>query len=196
MKTLKSWFFAVFACTAISSQANADVLMVGSLGGVHDVNSVTPLKSSDSLGSTSVENQANSSRVRSLFVSGSLINKSSTGFWLISQCVRRDTAPQPQKAEINQLTSHGHGITPIAPDGTEVRPISTFATFVQIFQSHNESGVVQSSVHRDDEIVPRTSNMTLIGMFAFTLAGITAFISVSRNEFFGLTANFHRSRRV
>jgi len=196
MKTLKSWIFAVFACTVISSQANADVLMVDSLGGAHDVNSVKPLKSFDGLDSTSVETQANSSRARSLFVSGSLINKGSTGAWLISQCVRRDTASQPRKAEVNQLTSHGRGVTPIPPAGTETTPISTFANFVHNFQSRNESGVVQSSVHRGDEIVPRTSNMTLIGMIAFTLAGITAFISVSRNDIFGLTPSPCCSRGV
>lgn len=196
MKTSKSWVVSIVVCSVIASQANADVLMVGPLERVSNVNALRPLRSFDGDCNRAVENQANSSRVRSLFVSGSLINRSSMGSWLIAQCVRRDTATQPKKTEINQSIGRRREITPIPATGTEVRPISTFDNFVHKFRGRNESDVVETSVRHGDEIVPRTSNMTLIGLFVLTLAGITAAISVSRNGLLGITANFRRSRRV
>ena len=196
MKTLKSWVVAVLACSAITSHANADVLIVGALADVSHYNAVRQVKSCDGRGNTPVETQTNPSRMRAIFVSGSLINSSSMGSWLMAQCVRRDTATQPKKTEINQSIGRRREITPIPATGTEVRPISTFDNFVHKFRGRNESDVVQTSVRHGDEIVPRTSNMTLIGLFALTLAAITAVISVSRNGLLGITANFRRSRRV
>ena len=170
MKVLNSWVAAVVACSAIASQANADVLMVGAPGGASDAIEASNLKSSNDVGNAAVENQQSSSQVRPVFVSGSLINKSSTGAWLMAQGVRRNGAAQPQKVDMNLLASGGHGITPIPPAGTEMRAISTFAQFAQMFKPTTDIGEVQALIGEDGEIVPKTSNMTLIGLFTFSLA--------------------------
>ncbi len=190
MKALNSWVAVVVASSAIASQASADVLMVGA----PDVNAVNQQKSFDEVGDVAIESQESSSRVRPVFVSGSLINKSSTGAWLMAQSVRRDGAARPQKVEMNLLAGRGHGITPIPPDGTEVRAISTFAQFAQMFKPTSDSSEVQALLDDDGEIVPKTSNMTLIGLFTFSLAGITAVISASRRGFFGRTTRQRRAR--
>jgi hypothetical protein len=172
MKALNSWVAAVVTCSAIASQANADVLMAGSFDAASNSNS--NLNSPDAVGH---ENRNSS---RPVFVPGSLINKTSTGAWLMAESVRRDAVARPRKVEMNLLAGR---ITPIPPAGTELRAISTFAQFAQMFKPTN-NGEVQAMVGDEDEVEPRTSNMTLIGLFTFSLAGITAVISASRRGFF------------
>ena len=198
MKALNSWVAAVVTCSAIVSQANADVLMLGSQDGARDVSAASHQNSFDVVVNTADENQRNSNRVRPVFVSGSLINKTSTGAWLMAQSIRRDGTPRKPKVDLNLLAGRGHGITPIPPAGSEMRPISTFAQFAQLFKpaagSQYNTGEVQVMLGDDGEIVPKTSNMTLIGLFTFSLAGITAVISASRRGFFGRTPRQRRAR--
>ena len=195
MKALNSWIVAVVTCSAFAGQANADVHMVGVYDGFPGVNAVRGPQSIDGVEVAAAETQLSSSREQSLFVPGSLINKTSTGAWLLAQSVRQETATQRPKVEMNQLASRGPVITPIPPVGTEVRPISTFAYFVQAFKSHNESSVAQSTVYNDEVIFPRTSNMTLIGLLTVILIGLSALISVSRQRMFGLNAYLLRSSK-
>lgn len=198
MKALKSWVAAVVTCSAIAGQANADVLMLSSQDGAHDVNAFGQQNSLGRVVNVAAENQENSNRVRPVFVSGSLINKSGTGAWLMAQSSRRNVTPRKPQVEMNLLSGRVHGITPIPPAGTEIRPISTFAQFAQMFKpatgSQSDNGEVQVMLGDGDEIVPKTSNMTLIGLFTFSLAGITAVISASRRGFFGRTPRQRRAR--
>ena len=201
MKAMNSWIVAVVTCSAFAGQANADVHMVGVYDGFPGVNAVRGPQSIDGVegaaaaAAAAAETQLSSSREQPLFVPGSLINKTSTGVWLLAQSVRQETATQRPKVEMNQLASRGPVITPIPPVGTEVRPISTFAYFVQAFKSHNESSVAQSTVYHDEVIFPRTSNMTLIGLLTVILIGLSALISVSRQRMFGLNAYRLRSSK-
>ena len=168
--------------------------MVGAPDGAGDINAVSNLKSFDDVGNAVVEAQKSLSQVRPVFVSGSLINKSSTAAWLMAQGVRRDSAAQSRKVDMNLLASGGHEITPIPPAGTEMRAISTFAQFAQMFKPTSDDGEVQALLGEEGEIIPKTSNMTLIGLFTFSLAGITAVISASRRGFFGRTPRQRRAR--
>ena len=199
MKALNSWITAVVTCSAMVGQANADVFMLASGDGGRGVNAVANLKLFDRAGHAPVDNQRESSQVRPVFVPGSLIDKASTASKLMAQSVRRENAAVSQKVSLIQLAGcRGHQITPIQPVGAETRPISTFAQFVQLFESapgsHDGRDAVLAMDGDDDEIIPKTSNMTLIGLFAFSLAGITAVISASRRGFFGPTEHQRRSR--
>ena len=190
MKFLNSWISAAVVCSVVASQANADVLMLASGDDARDTVAVTNLNSFSSVGDTIVENQRDTSRASSVFVPGSLINKSSQGAWLMTQSVQHNNAARPQQAPLMTLASRDHKITPIAPLGTETQPVSTFAQFVQIFKpshnSHMGSEPVQAMVH--PEITPKTSNMSLIGLFASGLAGVTGLITASRRGLFSRTA--------
>ncbi len=185
MKFLNSWIAAAVVCSVVASQANADVLM--SVSGDDARNSVaaTNLNSFSGVGNTIVENQRDTSRTSSVFVPGSLINKSSQGAWLMTQSVQHNNAARPHQSPSMALAGRDLKITPIAPFGTETRPVSTFAQFVQIFKpSQNgdmRSEPVQAMVHA--EITPKTSNMSLIGLLASGLAGVTGLITVSRRGF-------------
>ncbi len=184
MRTMKSWVTAVVACSAIASQADADVFMVGSFAETRDRGA---LVSSDV---TDRESVGSTSRLRAVFVSGSLINKRSTGSWLMSQCVRRGVAAEPRQDEAKRFPGRGQQVTPVPPAGTESQPISTFAHFAQQFKSNRDVGADQAASRDAAEIVPSTSNMTLIGLFAFALAGVTAFIGVGRKVFSGSPTTF------
>ena len=198
MKALKSWVAAVVTCSAIASQANADVLMLGVSDGARDANTESHVQPLNGAGIAADENQRSSHRANPIFVPGSLINKTSTGAWLMAQSVRRDDTSRTPNVEARLLAVCGHEITPIPPEGTEMRAISTFAQFAQMFKptasSFDDSGEIQAMLGDDDEIVPKTSNMTLIGLFTFSLAGITAVISASRRGFFGRTPRQRRAR--
>ncbi len=182
MKFLNSCISAVVVCSVVASQANADVLMLASGNGARDTVAVTNLNSFDGVGNTIVESQRDTSRAASVFVPGSLINKSSQGAWLMTQSVRHYNAPRPHQASLMTLAGADHKITPIPPVGTELRPVSTFEQFVQIFNGHKDSEPVQAMVN--GEINPKTSNMSLVGLLATGLAGITGLITVSRRAFF------------
>ena len=198
MKAFNSWVAAVVACSAIATQANADVLMAGSVGVSSGAHAEGEVQYSNGVNNVAVKNQQKPNRVHPVFVSGSLINNTNTGAWLMAQSVRRDGAARPQKAEMNLLAGGGQRITPIPPAGTEMRAISSFEQFVQLFTpssgSHVDSGEFQAMVGDEDEIAPKTSNMTLIGLFTFSLAGITAVISASRRGLFGRTPRQRRAR--
>lgn len=182
MKFLNSCFSAVVVCSVVASQANADVLMLASGNDARDTVAVTNLNSFGDVGNSFVESQQETSRAASVFVPGSLINKSSQGAWLMTQSVRHTNAPRPNQASSMTLAGTDHKITPIPPVGTEFRPVSTFEQFVQIFNGHKDSDAVHAMVN--GEITPKTSNMSLIGMLATGLAGITGLITVSRRAFF------------
>ena len=186
MKFLNSWISAVVVCSVVASQANADVLMLASGNDARDTAAVTNLNSFGSVGSTNVESQRDSSRAASVFGPGSLINKSSQGAWLMTQSVRHNNARRPHQASLMTLVGTDHRITPIPPVGTEIRPVSTFEQFVQIFNGHKDSETVQAMVNGD--ITPKTSNMSLIGLLASSLAGVTGLITVSRRGLFRRTA--------
>ncbi len=186
MKFLNSWISAVVVCSVVASQANADVLMLASGNEARNTVAATNLNSFDGVGNAFVENQRDTSRSASVFVPGSLINKSSQGAWLITQSVLHDNSAHPLKASLTTLSGADHKITPIPPLATEIRSVSTFAQFVQIFKpsqnSHNNNEPVQAMVNV--EITPKTSSMALIGLLASGLAGITGLITVSRRGFF------------
>ena len=190
MKFLNSWIFAVAVCSVVASQANADVLMIAS--GVDACNTVkvTNLNSFGGVGNTIVETQRDTSRAASVFVPGSLINKSNQGTWLMTQSVQHDNAARPHQAPLMMLASRDHKITPIAPFGTETHPVSTFAQFVQIFKPSvdrlNNNEPVQAMVN--GEMTPKTSNVSLIGLLASGLVGITGLITASRRGFFSRKA--------
>ncbi len=194
MKALNSWVAAAITCSAIASQANADVLMLASGEGADEQAVVTDLKPFESVGNFAGKNQQESSPVRPVFVPGSLINNSTQGAWLMSQANRPDNVARSPKVSVIQLTSRAHGITPIPPADTESRPISTFAHFVQMFKSPANGDAAQVASTDDDEVAPKTSNMTLIGLFTFSVAGITAVISASRRGYFGRTPRQRRAR--
>lgn len=179
MNTLISRIAAFVVCTAVASQASADVLMAGSLGGDPDGSVVRPMMFGDQ-GVAPVKHCFNSIPNRPIFVAGSLISHSRAGAWLISQGVRRDGRNQPQKADVGLPAGHGQRITPVPPSESSRQPVSTFAQFVQKLKNHSERGGVEAIVSNRDGVVPRTSSMTLIGLIAVALAGITAFISVTR----------------
>lgn len=198
MKVLNSWIAAVVACSAIASQANADVFLLASEGGACDVNAVNHLKPFDDVGGVPIETQQTPIRVCPVFVPGSLINKTGTAAQLMAQSVKSDNAARSKNVEMIRLAGRHHAITPIPAAWSESRPISTFAQFVQLFESapgaRGDRDAVQAMGGDDDEIVPKTSNMTLIGLFTFSVAGITAVISASRRGYFGRTPRQRRAR--
>ena len=104
----------------------------------------------------------------------------------MTQSVRHNNARRPHQASLMTLVGTDHRITPIPPVGTEIRPVSTFEQFVQIFNGHKDSETVQAMVNGD--ITPKTSNMSLIGLLASSLAGVTGLITVSRRGLFRRTA--------
>ncbi len=187
MKFLNLWIPAVVVCSVFASQANADVLMLTTGNESRDNVAATNLNSFGSVGNTIVESQRDTSRAASVFVPGSLINKSSQGAWLMTQSVRHDNTVHSQKVSSITFAGHGRKITPIPP---EIRPVSTFAQFVQIFKatedSLNNNEPVQAMANV--EITPKTSSMPLIGLLATGLAGITGLFTVSRRGFFSRKA--------
>ena len=78
-------------------------------------------------------------------------------------------------------------ITPIPASEADDAPISTFSQFVQLFKSTAgvESDPTATVSEITGEILPKASNMTLIGLFAFGIAGTFSVISVSRIGIFG-----------
>ncbi|MEI8017194.1 MAG: hypothetical protein WCH39_03290 [Schlesneria sp.] len=190
MKFLKSWIFAVAVCSVVTSQANADVLMLASGIDARDTVAATNLNSFGAVGNTVVENQRDTSRATSVFVPGSLINKSNQATWLITQSVQHDNTARPHQAQLMTLAGRDHKITPIARFETESRPVSTFAQFVQIFKPSvdrlNNNEPVQATVN--GEMTPKTSNVSLIGLLASGLVGITGLITASRRGFFSRMA--------
>ena len=193
MKALNSWVAAAITCSAIASQASADVVMFSETSA--DEQAVaTGLLPIEGTANIAVKNPQESIPVRPVFVPGSLINKSNQGAWLMSQTGRPGNDARLPKASLIQLAGRGHGITPSPPAGTESRPISTFSQFVQLVKSSTNGDVVASVSADDDDVAPKTSNMTLIGLFTFSLAGITAVISASRRGYFGRTPRQRRAR--
>ena len=89
-----------------------------------------------------------------------------------------------------QLCATSKGITPVPDNGADIVPISTFSHFVQLVKS--TAGVESDATERVSEItrgiLPTTSNMTLIGLFVFSFAGVFSVISISRIGMFGRTA--------
>ena len=193
MKTLSTWVVAIITCSVIATQAHADVFMIGALSGVRDVNASRSVRVGQ-LSNASVEIRSVAKRFRPAFVSGSLINKTSTGTWLMAQCARREAPVHLRKVDTDLRASRGHKITPIPPSGSVDQPISTFAHFVQKFKNHGERGVVQTNVGDHIGAVPSTSSMTLIGLIAVTIAGITASIGASRSGLVSLMPHHRRAQ--
>ena len=191
MKALNSWIAAAVTCSAMVSQANADVLLLNSGDTARDVAEVTGMRPVVGVDNARDEHP---SRVRPVFVPGSLIEKSRQGTRLMSESVRHTITASPSKVMVVPFSGRHHNITPIPPAGTEMRPVSTFAQFAQTVKSALYSDSAETLVSDEDEIVPKTSNMTLIGLFTFSLAGITAVISASRRGYFGPTPRQRRSR--
>ncbi len=186
MKLLNSWISAVVVCSAIASQANADVLMLASGDSTGDTFAVTNVTSFVGVGNVSVETKREKSQASSAFVPGSLINKSNQGTWLMSQSVQHEKTARQEKVSLRTVAGRGQKITPTLPTGTETRPVSTFAQFVQIFKHTQNSQDELKAVHATvgDEIAPKTSSMAFIGLFASGLAGITGLVTASRRGFF------------
>ena len=84
------------------------------------------------------------------------------------------------------MAARGLEITPTPPAGSESRPVSTFAQFVQIFKPSQNANDDIEAAHTtvNEDVTPKTSSMAYVGLFASGLAGITGLITASRRGFF------------
>ena len=177
MKALNSWVVAFVASSAFATLANAEILFP-------ELQIASPTQQSElPVGSDwSDKSCINESDIRSVFVPGSLIDKSGTMAWLMAESVKGNSFVHPESV------GRRVALSPIPPAGTQLRPISTFAQFAQNFRS-----APQNVDHRDavqaltsGENAPKASNVALVGLFAFSLAGTWALMGAARRGLFSV----------
>jgi hypothetical protein len=192
MKALNTWIVVFAACSAFSTQASAETLLMELQNASSTRQSAIEIGTEDGNDTDTITNS-----IRPVFVENSLIDKSGKTAWLMADSVKGDTSTHFESVVANGSAGRRVVLTPIPPAGTQLRPISTFAQFAQNFrsapQNHDDSDSIQAMV--SGEIVPKTSNMTFVGVFAFSLAGMGAVISGARcGWLFGRTSRQQRTR--